>query len=382
MKKVLFFFTNKKNWAIVVLTIALMCPFTLFDLPYDSLLTGKSADFKFSDLYARVADKVATSPYSNDVVVVAMDGCPRELISTVIDTLNNKDVSVIGIDVIFKTKYDNDSLLVKSINRGTAKVVLAARLEEKNGETEQISEFKIVEKPYFDNLIEEPLLGAVNFSTYSVHGVVRSFKPSFYLGDEREQKSISHFSAEIVKQYSPEAFDILKRREDVDAEPIKFHQNDIDEFTWKEVLSGSDIDLDGKIVIIGYTGDINDWKSTPTMDEMPGICIQAKTVQTILDGSYMTSSPDGWNKAAALILSFFFIWILLYLSRLSNIGNLISRIVQIGLLLLIVIISVNIFTNKNYYIDTFYTVLCIGLSQVCFDIINGVVYIYSRIKAK
>lgn len=382
MKKVLNFFTSKKNWTIVVLTIALMCPFALFDLPCDSLLTGKSADFKFSDLYARVADKAATSPYSNDVIVVAMDGCPRELIPAVIDTLNNKNVSVIGIDIIFKTKYDNDSLLVKSINRGTAKVVLAARLEEKNKETHQISVFKIVEKPYFDKLIKEPLLGAVNFSTYSVHGVVRSFKPSFYLGDEREQKSISHFSAEIVKHYSPKAFDILKRREDVEAEPIKFHQNDIDEFTWKEVLGGSNIDLDGKIAIIGYTGDINDLKSTPTMDEMPGVYIHAKTVQTILDGSYMTSSPDGWNKATALILAFFFIWVLLYLSKLPNIGNLIGRIVQIGLLLLIVMIGVDIFTNRNHYIDTFYIVLCIGLSQVCFDIINGIVYIYSQIKAK
>lgn len=354
-----------------------MSPFALLDFPYASLLTGKTADFEFSDLYARVADKTGISKYSNDVVIVSIDGCSRDSLSKIIDTLDNKGVSVIGIDILFKTAYKNDSTLVNSINKAQSKVVLAVRLEERDEEI-----FKIIDRPYFYDSITKPYIGAVNFPSYSVHGVIRSFKPSFYLGDESNQTSISHFSSEIVKQYSPTSYDALKQRENDNAEPIKFHQNNIDEFSWLDIMNHHNINLSGKIVIIGYTLDINDLKSTPTGDDMPGIYIHAKTIQTILDGSYVTISSTWWNKTIALFVSFCFVWILLYLSGLANIGNLIGRIIQIVLLILIAVIGINIFINKNHYIDTFYTVLCIGLSQVCFDIINGVAHIYSRVKIR
>lgn len=376
------FVSSKKNWITVILTIGLLCPFVFLDFPNGSLLTGKQDDFSFSDLYARMADKSATSRFSDDVVIVSIDGCPRDSLPSLIERLNSRGAATIGLDVIFKTRFRGDSTLIAAINSSHAPVVLAVRLEEKSNRTPVVREFRVADGPYFESYLSDSNVGAVNLAAYSVHGVIRSFAPSFYLGDDSPKKSMSHFAAELVRLYRSEAYDALKRRDDGQLVPIKFHQNDIDEFTWEEIMGPEDLGLQGKMVLAGYTSDVNDLKNTPLTEDMPGIMVQAKIVQTILDENYTTSTPETLSKVLALVLSFIFAWLLLYLSGIPEIGNLLSRLLQLALLLAIVFIGIEVFMRDNHYIDTFYVVLCIGLSQVCLDIVSGCVYLYLRLKNK
>ena len=369
-------FINKKNWLITILTMSLIAPFVLFDLQYESLLTGGYTDFSLYDFYAReISNSAHIKSFSKDVVVVTIDGCPRKEIHSIIDSIDNKGTKVIGLDIIFKIKNNDDSLLIKSICNANAKIVLAARVDE----VEDLGYFRIVDKPYFSeslcNIKDSISLGAVNLS--SSHGIVRSFKPTFYLGNEACD-DINQFGAEITRQYSDDAFNKLKARGD-DILNINFHKNNTDLFSWEELKKEIPIDMKDKIVLIGYEKDVNDLKMTPIKEDMAGIIIQAKIIQSILEQSYITNSSTIFNKMIALIFSFIFVWTLILLSRLHDIGNLISRILQITLLLVIIIIGINSF-EKNYYIDTFYTILCVGISQICFDVVTGITGIYSRLK--
>lgn len=310
-----------------------MTPFVIFDLDLGSLLLySKTDDFCYQDLYSKaikIKSDEGISSISKDMIIVNIDGCPRERIPSIIDSIYKKGASVIGIDIIFKTRDSSDSLLIENIHNASAKtkIVLAATVDEGYEESNPL--FIIADKPWFYDSSCGATLGAINFGAIPIHGVVRSFKPSFFLGN-KENENINQFSVEIVKQYSPKAFDKLMRKEDNYVETINYHQNDIAVFSWNELLDNNKVDskkhkvdLKHKIVLIGYTEDTNDLKRTPIGD-MAGIRIHAAIAQMILDNSYITSSSPILNKLTAIIISFIFVWILLFLTKFPNIGNLIG----------------------------------------------------------
>lgn len=59
-------------------------------------------DFRFSDIYNSVSDNPSVRQISDRVVLIAVDGCPRETIAEVIEAANSCSPAAIGVDVMFR----------------------------------------------------------------------------------------------------------------------------------------------------------------------------------------------------------------------------------------------------------------------------------------
>lgn len=378
---------DKKN--VIIDAIVILCTFAFswfvkYEITSPSAFsaTEKSTDYELSDLYASVGQRSAVHYLSKDIVIVSVDHCSRNQIASIIDAVNYMEPKVIGLDIMFIDSIVGDDKLVSAI-LGCENIVLPIEVKRKG----HSGLFEIKDSSYFYNSIAEKQLGVINLAGYSQRSVIRKFAPSFKL----ENCSLDNFASAIVKYYSLGEYNrlIAKGQELLN---IHYHAIDYNVVKWNEVITtGTDpepkLDLmnviKGKIVLIGHINNDNDIHLTPISDETPGIMIHAATINTILSNNYIDNSATALDYLIAFIVTLAFVMLMSYAKmHMSNMGNLLVRICQLGLLLIMFIIGTILYISYNYYLDFSLSLLMIGLSALFFDIVYGIYGAYNLIKNK
>ena len=120
--------------------------------------------------------------------------------------------------------------------------------------------------------------------------------------------------------------------------------------------------------------------STPINDFVPGVLIHAYTLNTIILGDYINSSPEWLNWLIAICVCIAFISINIFLKDYwSHVGNLVMRILQALLMFGMVFIGAYWYQKHLQYIDFSLIVLVVGFSALATDIYDGIYALYLKI---
>ena len=374
---------------IIIDAIVILCTFALswfvkYEITSPSVFsaTEKSTDFELSDLYASVGQSSAVHDLSKDIVVVSTDHCSRNQIAAVIESINFMEPTVIGLDMMFIDSICGDDRLISSI-RECENLVLPIEVQR----IEDSELFEIKDSSYFFRSIAEKSLGVINLAGNSQRSVIRKFLPFFTM----EDKSLDNFASAIVKIYSPTKYDQLIEK-GLDLLTIHYHEKDFSIFKWDEVITTDSIalpildlqnEIKGKIVLIGHINNYMDYHLTSISDETPGVLIHAATINTILENSYIENSSTTFNYSIALIITLAFVILMSYARKhMTNMGNLVVRISQLFILLIMFAMGTILYLSCGFYLDFTLSLLMIGLSALIFDIVYGIYGAFVWIKNK
>ena len=373
---------NIKGFAIV--TISTLSAFILSILLKNILLVltsptayspiQNSSDFAMSDIFEYLSNDANYSYISNDIVIIATDGCNRQEIASIIDTINSYNPTVIGLDVIFKQQQDTDSALISAINK-CSQIVLPYALEYDT----QSNVFFVQDSSYFYNELKSANFGVINLSGNSIRNVIRRFKNYFCT----QTDSINSFSYMIAKLHSND--NSSNYIENQNEGLITYSGRDIEHFTKDEFLSLEDKNLKirNKIVLLGDINSNSDMHTTPIKEEEAGVVIHAHIIDTILNGLYIKEASNMLNYSIAILMTLLFCGFTYYVRvNVKYAGRLLIRAVQFGLIITYIIIGYFLYSVCNYYINFSISVLMTGISILMLDITSGFHGLYTLMTKK
>ena len=360
--------------AIIVTLMTLILAITaLHEL--SSLLDFKpsvqGSDFKISDIYNNVANSRSVRTLSDDVVIIALDGCGRNDIAQLIPIVDSLKPAAIGLDVLFYWEYDGDDYLINALDN-CHNLVLPVEVDD------QADSLK---GSYFYNDLKQAHFGAINLDSFSIDQSVRTFWPLLHYGGN----SINSFSTEVVSLANPKKFKELIAREK-DSETIAYLSIEFPVLHFREFMSAPSAfkdDIAGKTVLMGDLNDGSDYHVTPVDVGTPGVKIHAYIIDTILNSKYITSTPVWLSWVIAFLICFIFVAVSFFIGDVSsNLGNLVIRALQVLCLYLFFALGCKAFISHLHYIDFAPTLLMIGLGLFSYDLWMGMIALYELVFKK
>ena len=274
--------------------------------------------FDIYDLYYS-GKHLKNSQRDTDIVIIEIAN-DRDSIAGQINRIQKYAPKVIGIDAVFeKEGEDNagDVKLIEAISKSN-NIVLASRvdIDSVTGKVGFVNNF-FEDKTYSFNS------GYINFLG-NKFSVIRNYPP-FYKADD---SLYTAFSSAIVKVFSPEKFEKLKKRNN-QTEIINYTGN-LESYTnlSKEQLIDSDTThqldnlLHNKIVLLGYFvkespqtplviedlhfSPVNERISGKTYPDMYGVMMHANILSMVLNQKYVSQAPEpvSYFLAAGIIFLF------------------------------------------------------------------------------
>ncbi len=388
----------KTNWKTIILTVLQIAAVTVISVMFSKTtiyqLTSIPAmtnsmsgvDFKMSDVYNSVVSRMSTTKKSENVVIVSVDDCSREEIAEVINLLDSCEPAAVGLDIIYQKKKKHDKVLIDAI-RSCDNLVLPRRILG-YGNTRDLTD---ADTAYFyDNSFAH--YGVVNLEAEDLDCPVRRFRPVYTLPDSQKVFSMA---GELVRIARPEVFDSLmvKVQRDGDTLVINYPNISFQTISGAELLSQRDSissnfrgtalrtakdslasPFKGKIVLVGKLYDGHDLHLTPIDITMPGVKIQAYTVETILGERFLREATEEENWRIAIIVCIIFLTLnFISVNHFPNVGKVLLRILQILCLFQCYIIGSVIYYHDGIYFDFIPTFTMIALGFFSYDIWVGAV---------
>lgn len=366
----------KKNIAAVLTSVVGAFLFSLFlkdILEAPSLFAAANTNdgIQLSDFYSKIGDESNVRSLSKEVVVVSTDGIGRKEMAELITAVDSMGAKVIGMDLLFLSRQDEDSLLIDAI-MASQKIVLPYGL----ARNEDAESYSLQDSCYFQGEMTNKKCGAVNLDGLSIRSIIRVFKPTFKL----RKGKIDNFAAAIARLYSDGSYKELKERKNA-TELINYHDVCFSELSWKDVLKNDVGDmLRDKIVLLGTTSSYADIHSSPVKAEMPGVYIQAYTIDTIIQKRYVSQVHPIVNYIIAVLFSFVFCSFVYYVRQnVKYIGRLLVRICQLLLMGLFFIVGSIFYLKADTYINLSLALSMIGMSLLMLDIVTGLYWVYNKL---
>jgi adenylate cyclase len=313
-----------------------------FDLKHLALFVGISFLFlilifsgSFGHIKAALSDGLhgGEQPLDNIIIVKIDDQSinklgrwpwDRDIFAQILDKV--KDAKVIGIDVSFFEKSDNDQLLENKIAE-LDNLVLAAEFN--------------------DNQLFKPIFntdyGYVNLYT-DPDGITRGITKGLTL------ESLP-FSFKIYQKYIAKEDDYLEQTHLINfvTEPGMFNSISV-----IKVLNNNENDFNNKIVLIGATApDLHDNYFVPTSNgvAMNGVEIHANVLQNIILNNFLTKQSKGSVFVMLLLIGFLGMF---FISKLKVHHSLLIIVLAIILYALTLIF---VFENFEYVLDIFFPMI-------------------------
>ena len=342
-----------------------------------SPLEGDS-DFQLSDLYTKVADRRPVSQCSDDVVVVATDGCRRSDIVDLIAALETFSPAAIGVDVNFRYPSEDDTRMIEVFDACENLTLPLILSQDSDGETFQVDEN---ENSFLTSWLDSERFSVVNLERYTMWGSVRTFRPTY----STPEGVIPGFALRLAFLADPEKAEAFTSRKH-DSEYINYPSRTFEVLEPGDIIN-EDGSLDdgvknsicGRVVLLGDLDNSKDVFPVPHKEMMPGVMIHAHCVDTILAGRGIDSMPMWLNIVLSVILCFVFA--LLHLSverRLDNGVDFVMRVFQILLMFVLYWLGCVLYI-RNYYVDMSLVLLMVVTSALSMDICSGVAQILSQI---
>lgn len=282
--------------AAMVTLLAFLLSFLIIEPMSLSTLSIFSApeknDFSVTDLYAQVADRRPVRTLDPDIVLVDIGHADRNEIASILQRVNFWNPRVVGIDVMFASPGDSDSLLLKALGE-TGCLVIPLELANAGKDA-----FKVKCAPFFYNdKAIKATYAASNLPSEFEGATIREFVTTFPLSAGGEVES---FPMALAGAYNPECIKALRSRKN-HLEPIDYPSREFLTLTPDDIDLNGD-QLTGRLVILGALSDADDMHSTPINSYMSGLSIQGAATATILSGRFYdpASRLPAWLPACLL----------------------------------------------------------------------------------
>lgn len=319
-------------------------------------------------MYQLIANGREVRQLSEDIVIVDINNCSRAQIAETIDLVNLCDPKVVGVDVSFVERREDDDALVRSMN-STDRIVGVKMLEKVADAGHAAGEgdiFKVKYQNWFaDSAGTAAVYSAANMPVKSEGGTIRRFKYKFRMADGTETPS---FAYAVACKAAPDRAAALDARGG-DMEYIYYPSTEFKVITPGQLYDRAE-ELTGKYVLVGVLNDPADLHRTPLDAHMSGTMIQAYVLNTILTGSYLHASPQWVSELVALLITALFV--MLSLSITSGIRGMMLRIAQIVALYLLLYAGYWFFIEKNLMADFSRSFLMLAFAFFSVDIWNGI----------
>ena len=325
-------------------------------------------DFQISDIYNNVADSRSIHTLSNDVTVIALDGCNRDEIATLVSNIRSLKPAAMGLDVLFIWEYEGDERLISALD-SCSNLVLPVEVSDAADS---------LRGSYFYPQLENAHFGAINLDSYSLSQSVRSFWPQLRYGD----KVVNSFGSELVSISAPDKYNELLSRSK-ESETISYPSIEFPVLNYKDILDSPEQfidDIQDKVILMGDLNDGSDYHVTPVNVGTPGVMIHAYIIDTILNSKYITSTPVWLSWAIAFLVCLIFVAINFFIGEVSsNLGNLVMRILQVVCIYLFFALGCKVFVTRLHYIDFAPTLLMIGLGLFAYDLWMGMIALFEML---
>lgn len=325
-------------------------------------------DFQISDIYNNVADSRSIHTLSNDVTVIALDGCNRDEIATLVSDIRSLKPAAMGLDVLFIWEYEGDERLISALD-SCSNLVLPVEVSDAADS---------LRGSYFYPQLENAHFGAINLDSYSLSQSVRSFWPQLRYGD----KVVNSFGSELVSISAPDKYNELLSRSK-ESETISYPSIEFPVLNYKDILDSPEQfidDIQDKVILMGDLNDGSDYHVTPVNVGTPGVLIHAYIIDTILNSKYITSTPVWLSWAIAFLVCLIFVAINFFIGEVSsNLGNLVMRILQVVCIYLFFALGCKVFVTRLHYIDFAPTLLMIGLGLFAYDLWMGMIALFEML---
>lgn len=308
------------------------------------------------DLYTLSTDNANLKTVS-DVVLMPTDGCSRQDIATVLQTLQSLPVAAIGVDVTFPYHDSEDEPLLDAI-KADPRIVMASKED----------------GSYFEQELsgQGVLFGSILLDINTRYDIVRTFTPSL-VGIE---DTFPSFEAQLAQLVQPNTCDLFPMDE---SSYIAYAQVKFDTIPALALLS-EDVRMDeitevlnGKVVLLGDLETVQDTYRTPLQPDMPGVVIHAYILNTILQHRLINELPTWVSWLLACLVAFGFAWGLIFIKwKFDDAEGLVLRTVQIFLALIVVMIGVLAFNLGDYYINVEPIFFALAVQAVTLDIWMGI----------
>lgn len=325
------------------------------------LSTHERKDFNMTDFYNIVADSRLVRDLDNDIVLVNIDDTDRDDITELLRIIPMCEPRLIGLDVTFNVPRVGDSLLLAAI-RECPDLVQVAIVDYLPGTGD--APFRMGERSYFYDSISYMPHGAANLPVKFEGATVREFPVWF---DMPGGKRFPSFAVAMAMQIDSAAVKRLEARGNM-RELIDYPSRTYDVIDWREIIDNVER-LKGKIVLLGAVSEEADFHRTPVSDRMAGIEIHARALGTILRGDYLTRVSDTANMVIACVLCFLLAWAHLCIP--ITFKAFLLRILQFGMLYLIIRIGYWLFVDCKVIVDFSFTLLMLTFALFACDIWIG-----------
>lgn len=349
--------------AAVITVMTLLCShFVVYDLMEVSFFSPmeKASDFRFSDFYTIVADDRAVSTLDENIVIVPVDGMTRKEMARTIEDIDFCEPAAVGLDIAYAPPSNPDDDPLAEALASCGNLVMPVRvIHDDDGD-------HIQHLSYYDSIVNpERGYAAVNIQgDLRQRSTVREFTGSL----QTEEGEIPSMAAALAGIVSPEAADRLKERGGKD-EYIRFHSRKFDTIDPDEIIDSQDL-LKGKIVLVGKMQNAGDLHVTPLDNFTPGLLIHAHTAATILSGDYIRTLSTFETYAAAAIVCFIIVWLNMLLLE-SPVGPLIVRLVQVGMLYLMIVGGTMAYIHHSLDLNFSFAIMAASLGVAACDVYVG-----------
>lgn len=309
---------------VLVLLILKFLP-VVFSIDMYDPIQGTLEDMQISDLvYSQLMDKENINIDTN-VILVNNGHLDREEFSNLINTLNNYEPKVIGIDAMFRNLKDMQSDFKLSAAYSNVKnLVLVCGLLHTD-ENKQFFDTIETSNPIFNQFAHNGFANVisdddVNFRT------VREMTPIQKVNDSIVHsfplKVLSFYDNEKVKKF-------LKRKNENEIINYKRNINKYLTLDIDDIKNNSEKlkKIKDKIVLIGYLGPniktqvtedifftpMNEMYVGKTDPDMYGIVIHANVVSMVLEEDFINSTPSWFNYVITIFVIYLNMFIFSYL---------------------------------------------------------------------
>lgn len=313
------------------------------------------------DLYISSARRTGV-PKRSDIMVLPIDGCSRQEVTTALELLNEMQPKAIGVDVVFPNYADGDDMLVEAI-MSNANIVMASCPDPQT---------------YFEPILRDEGMsfGSVVLDAETRHSIVRTFSPVRY----SEKDTTWSFEMQLAQMAGADISAFYPYDKPA---YIVYANLMMDTLSCKDLLA-SDADMASiserikdKIVLIGDMHAVADMYRTPVDADMPGMMIHAYALDTVLRGNTIAVSPQWLNWLVAGLVCITFAFIMLFFKwGFDAAEGLALRITQLALMLLVVVIpGVWFFWQFHWYFDFTPTFFALAIQALVLDIWVGLMAI-------
>ncbi len=326
-------------------------------------------DFKYTDIYySKFADH-HDQPINSEIVMVNIGHLDRGGIAAIMNSLQQANPAVIGVDVMFYNRKDTlqDLFLREELSKSNVVATNILHAGEDPPTVLNSSDFFGDLNYGYANLVAED----------SLNSTIRYIMPFF----DEDGYWAESFSTRIIEMYDSSAFKDLANRGNK-IETINYYgtYKQFVDYEGEQIIFGefNPDDINGKIVLLGYMGnfvgdasDLEDFKYTPlnhevlgkSIPDMHGLTIHANILTMYMNRQYIDIMPQAPSFLLDFIICYVHVVVFIFMFvRFHLWYHLVAKVVQFLTSVFVIYVMFYFYEMNHYKIDATFILITVLIS--------------------